>query len=106
MQNDQLIKCEVTVKNMTLDRYIEWYNIALYPLNYPYKLRSKLVTESDKVSLIVSIAIPVQDNEDGEHRLFDILEIKGDNDNEVIDTFQKIVLLDDLKGNFRTVWDK
>lgn len=109
MEVKRVSKVEVKVGSMTLENYIKWYNDTLYPLNYPYKLRAGVRANGEKISLIISIGVP-KDMTDVElptqYQFVDIMEIKGESDKEVIDTFQRITLLDDLKANFKTVWDK
>lgn len=99
----------IKVKNMTLENYVKFYNESLYPLNYPYFLRVGLRAEKEQLSLILDIGIPRENysiDEPTEYDYQTILTIYGDTDNEVIETFERLELHEDLKEYFKKIWDK
>lgn len=95
---------------MTLENYVLFYNKELYPLNYPYYLRTGIRAEGKELSLIVQIGIPKEQEEPfdidnpTEYDFQDILTLYGDTDEEVINLFEKIDFNVDHKEYFKSLW--
>ena len=103
-------KCNI--KNMTLENYAKLFNEELYPLNYPYYLRVGARSEQGKLSAIVQIGIPKEQegefNIDNptEYDFQDIITLYGDTDEEVLNILQNIEFHQDHKQYFRSLWKK
>lgn len=110
---NRVYRCDI--KNMTLENYVKLFNEELYPKNYPYYLRIGIRTEDMKLSLIVQIGIPKEENLDSddwdidkptEYDFQDILTIYGDSDEEIIKIFEQLEFHQDHKQYFRSLWKK
>jgi hypothetical protein len=108
-------------KDMNLESYIKYYNEVLYPLNYPYYLRTGLRTGESgslineatkgKLSIIVQIGIPKVDNSTGfdidkptNYDFVDLLTVYGDTDQEIINILGKIEWGINHKEYFKKLW--
>ena len=98
------------IKNMTLENYAHLYNTEMYPLNYPYYLRTGIRSEEGKLSLIVQIGIPQEIEEPfnidkpTKYDFQDILTLYGDTDEEIITMFENIDFNQDHKEYFKSLW--
>ena len=103
-------KCNI--KNMTLENYAKLFNEELYPLNYPYYLRVGARSEQGKLSAIVQIGIPIE--QEGEfdidaptkYNFQDIITLYGDSDEEVIHLIENVEFHPDHKQYFKSLWNK
>jgi hypothetical protein len=76
------------VSGMTLEGYIKFFNEALYPINYPYKLRYGLRAESKVLSIVVQVHI---DNDEDNIPIFrDILIIEDANEKALLGKIRDI----------------
>lgn len=96
---------KVNIKSMSIENYIKFFNEALYPINYPYHLRYGL-RSMPELSIIIQIHI---DNDENNKPYFkDILEIKGDSDEEVVEKMEDIkkVWIDTKKlEDYKSLWN-
>jgi hypothetical protein len=99
------------IKEMTISNYAKVFNEALYPLIYPYYLRAGLREEDSKKSITIQVGIPKDknlDNEDWdidsptEYSFKDLITLYGDTDKEVINLFEELQLVENLKRGFRS----
>lgn len=105
---------KVNVKDMSLQEYIKYYNETLYPLHYPYYLKTGVSCDKNgMISIIVQIGIPKLDIVDcsdfdidnpTQYDFQDLLTIYGNNDKEIIKVIESVDWNLNHKEYFKKLW--